>query len=60
MNLLITPMMEIKNLMNAIHYLCDDRGLTNLKSKQIRLRLLDKEKISSNKLLIELINIIHH
>ena len=47
-----------KFIMNAIHYLCDDIGLTNLKSKQIKLRLLDKEKISSNKLLIELINII--
>ena len=47
-----------KFIMNAIHYLCDDRGLTKLKSKQIKLRMLDKEKISSNKLLIELINII--
>ena len=44
--------------MNAIHFLCDDIGLTQLKSKQITLRLLDKEKITSNKLLIELTNII--
>ncbi|MEC7646326.1 MAG: gliding motility-associated ABC transporter substrate-binding protein GldG [Bacteroidota bacterium] len=47
-----------KFIMNAIHFLCDDIGLTQLKSKQITLRLLDKEKITSNKLLIELINII--
>lgn len=45
-------------IMNAIHYLCDDIGLTKLKSKQIKLRLLDKEKINNNKITIQLINII--
>ena len=45
-------------LMNAIHYLCDDIGLTKLKSKEIKLRLLDKEKIASNRLIIGFINII--
>lgn len=44
-------------IMNAIHYLCDDIGLTKLKSKEIKLRLLDKEKINSNRPLIQLINI---
>ena len=44
--------------MNTIHYLCDDIGLTKLKSKEIKLRLLDKEKITNNKLLIQFINIL--
>jgi len=45
-------------IMNAIHYLCDDFGLIKLKSKQIQLRLLDKEKIAKNRLLLQLINIV--
>ena len=44
--------------MNCIHYLSDEIGLTKLKSKEITLRLLDKEKISNNRRLIQLINII--
>ncbi len=47
-----------KFILNAIHYLCDDIGLTRLKSKEIKLRLLDKKKIINNKHLIQLINII--
>jgi len=47
-----------KFIMNTIHYLCDDIGLTKLKSKEIKLRLLDKEKITNNKLLIQFINIL--
>jgi ABC-2 type transport system permease protein len=47
-----------KFVMNAIHYLCDDVGLTQLKSKEIKLRLLDKEKIASNMFLIQFINIV--
>ena len=46
-----------KFIMNALHYLCDDVELTKLKSKEIKLRLLDKKRIDSNKLLIQLINI---
>ncbi len=46
-----------KFIMNALHYLCDDVELTKLKSKEIKLRLLDKKRIESNKLLIQLINI---
>ena len=47
-----------KFVMNTIHYLCDDIGLTKMKSKEIKLRLLDKEKIIRNRLLIQLCNII--
>ena len=47
-----------KFIMNSIHYLSDDVGLTQLKSKEIKLRLLDKEKIASNMFLIQFINIV--
>ncbi len=45
-------------IINAIHYLCDDIGLTKLKSKELTIRLLDKSKIKRYKLLIQLINIV--
>lgn len=45
-------------LINAIQYLCDDNGLSNLKTKELSLRMLDKEKVQKNKLLMQLINII--
>lgn len=47
-----------KFIMNSVHYLCDETGLTQLKAKEMRLRLLDKEKIKNNKALIQLINIV--
>ena len=45
-------------VMNAIHYLCDDIGLTRLKSKEFKLRLLDKSKIIKKRILIQLVNIV--
>tara|TARA_X000000368_G_C23029226_1_gene711674 strand:- start:344 stop:2032 length:1689 start_codon:yes stop_codon:yes gene_type:complete len=45
-------------LINAIQYLCDDNGLSHLKTKELSLRMLDKEKVQKNKLLIQLINIV--
>tara|TARA_B100001250_G_scaffold376562_1_gene364921 strand:- start:6122 stop:7831 length:1710 start_codon:yes stop_codon:yes gene_type:complete len=47
-----------KFIMNCIHYLCDDIGLTKLKSKELKLRLLDKEKITNNTHLIQITNIV--
>ena len=47
-----------KFIMNSIHFLCDETGLTQLKVKEIKLRLLDKEKIKNNKTFIQLINIL--
>ena len=47
-----------KFIMNSIHFLCDETGLTQLKTKEIKLRLLDKEKIKNNKTFIQLINIL--
>lgn len=44
-------------LINSIQYLCDDLNLMSLKSKELQLRLLDKNKISRYKLLIQILNI---
>lgn len=32
-------------LLNAVQYMLDDSGLINIKSKEIRIPLLDKEKV---------------
>ena len=45
-------------LINAIQYLCDDIGLSHLKTKELSLRMLDREKVQQNKFLIQFINII--
>jgi len=47
-----------KFILNSIQFLCDDNGLINLKSKNIKLRLLNNEFISENKSIIILINIL--
>jgi len=44
-------------LINSIQYLCDDISLSHLKRKELSLRMLDKEKIQKNKLLLQLVNI---
>jgi gliding-associated putative ABC transporter substrate-binding component GldG len=45
-------------LINAIQYLCDDNGLSYLKTKELSLRMLDKERVNKNRLIIQLINIV--
>ena len=48
-------------LMNAMHYLCDNKQdllLTPLKTKELRLRLLNKEKLQNNRLIIQLVNLL--
>ena len=43
-------------LLNAVDYLTDDAGLIDLRSKEIKLRLLDKGKIIADKTFWQLIN----
>jgi ABC-2 type transport system permease protein len=43
-------------LLNCIDYLCDDSGLIDVRSRELKLRLLDKTKINKNKLMIQLAN----
>jgi ABC-2 type transport system permease protein len=44
-------------LQNTIDYLVDREGLLNIRSRQIRLRLLDSEKVKSQQLLWQLFNL---
>jgi len=45
-------------IMNSLNYLCDDSGLIEIRSRELKLRLLDKTKITNNKLRWQLINIL--
>lgn len=45
-------------IMNAMNYLCDDSGLLSVRSKELRLRLLDGEKIKAEKIRWQLINVL--
>ena len=47
--------------MNAMHYLCDNKQdllLSPLKTKELKLRLLNKEKLQKHKLIIQLVNLL--
>lgn len=43
-------------IVNAVNYLVDDSGLMELRSRELRIRLLDRKKISKNRLAWQLIN----
>jgi ABC-2 type transport system permease protein len=43
-------------IMNCVDYLCDDSGLMEVRAKEFRLRLLDKTRISEEKLTLQLIS----
>jgi ABC-2 type transport system permease protein len=45
-------------LVNLIQYLADDNNLLNLRSREFKLRLLDKEKITSHRSLYILFNMV--
>ena len=45
-------------LINAVQYLCGDISFGNLKSKELSLRMIDKDKIKKNKFFIQSINIV--
>jgi len=45
-------------LLNTINYLCDDEGLMTLRSREFKLRLLDKTKVDSQKIIWQIVNII--
>lgn len=45
-------------ILNAINYLTDGPGLISLRSREMKLRLLDKTKISSSRLQWQLINLL--
>ena len=45
-------------LLNCIDYLCDDEGWMNLRSREVKLRLLDKTKIREHRLFYQVINLV--
>jgi ABC-2 type transport system permease protein len=45
-------------IMNAMNYLCDDSGSISARTREVKLRLLDKTKISDEKITWQLINIL--
>lgn len=44
-------------VLNAINYLNDDSGIMEARNREVRLRLLDKNKVNPQKLTIQLVNI---
>jgi ABC-2 type transport system permease protein len=45
-------------ILNAVNYLCDDTGLIEARTKEFKIRLLDNQKISNQKLKWQSINIV--
>ncbi len=44
-------------IMNAVNYLCDDEGLMAIRLREIKLRLLDKNRIITEKILWQSLNL---
>lgn len=47
-----------KFILNCINYLCDDEGLLSVRSKELKVRLLDKEKVQKERLKWQIINVV--
>lgn len=45
-------------LLNAINYLCDDTGLISVRSRELKLRLLDEARAEKQRLFWQLLNIL--
>ncbi len=45
-------------LLNAVNYLCDDDGLMELRSRVIKIRLIDKVRMKEEKRMWQLINVL--
>jgi ABC-2 type transport system permease protein len=45
-------------ILNAVNYLCDDGGLMSIRSREMKLRLLDSDKIKENRIVVQLINVV--
>jgi ABC-2 type transport system permease protein len=45
-------------ILNAVNYLCDNSGLMSVRSREVKLRLLDKTRVEDYKLSIQLVNTI--
>src|ERR1035437_9136660 len=45
-------------LLNTVNYLCDDAGLVTLRTREVKLRLLDRENIKNHQLTIQILNVV--
>ncbi len=45
-------------ILNAVNYLCKDAGLMTIRSRELKMRLLDMDKVKENKFTIQMINIV--
>ena len=45
-------------IMNAINYLCDDSGLIEVRSRELKLRMMDRKKVTDEKIKWQAINTI--
>ena len=45
-------------ILNAVNYLCDDSGLISVRSRELKLRTLDANKLMSQRLLWQLLNVL--
>jgi ABC-2 type transport system permease protein len=45
-------------LLNVVNYLCDDSGLISVRSRELKLRMLDTAKVAKQRLFWQLLNII--
>ncbi len=45
-------------IINSLNYLCDDQGLMSIRSREFKLRLLDKDKITTQRSLWQMINLL--
>lgn len=43
-------------LLNCVNYLCDDKGLLSVRSREVTLRLLDRSRVQNHRLKWQLIN----
>ena len=45
-------------VLNAVNYLCDDSGLIEVRSRELKLRMLDSSKVAKQRLFWQLVNIL--
>ncbi|GAB4290382.1 MAG: gliding motility-associated ABC transporter substrate-binding protein GldG [Marinilabiliales bacterium] len=45
-------------ILNAVNYLCDDEGIMSVRSRQLKLRLLDRAKLNEEKTFWQFINMV--
>ncbi|NVN94860.1 MAG: gliding motility-associated ABC transporter substrate-binding protein GldG [Bacteroidetes bacterium] len=45
-------------ILNCVNYLCDDSGLISVRSRELKLRMLDKTKIEKSKIQWQVINVV--